>query len=188
MKRVVALSLLALTLSLGACSNYTLQEPTRVEVAGFYTVDPQIPWSRRKAGFIELWTIDGPILESVRFFDPRKDGDTLFVGAPGQKLPAFEKTMTAFDVQELVVDSLAAIGAVGVEAANLRPWAFGSLDGFRFDLDFVDDAGLEHDGIVVGAVASDQLYLIMYTGTRKYYFPKYRGYFESIVASVELAV
>ena len=185
MKRFVILSLVVLASA--ACTVYTLQEPTRVKIADFYTVDPQIPWSRGKFQNMELWTVDGPLLAAVRFFDPREDGETLFVARPGQDPPRFEKDMTAFDVQEYVVDSFAAAGAVRVQASGLRPAPFGVLDGWRFELSFLDADGLEHDGIVVGAIAKEKLYVIIYTGARRYYFPKYRGYFESIVASVQLA-
>ena len=187
MKRVIAIALPALALLLGACSTYTLQDPTRVKIGDFYYVDPQIPWSRGKFGAIELWTVDGPILEAVRFFDPREDGESLFVAQSGRELPEFKKTMTAFDVKEYVVDSLSAAGLVAVQASNLRPWPFSALDGFRFDLSFIDENGLEYDAIAAAAVANEQLYLMIYSGTRMYYFPKYRGYFESILASVELA-
>lgn len=185
MNRLIAVSMLALTFA--ACSQYTLQEPTRVKIADFYTVDPQIPWSRGKFQQIELWTVDGSLLEAIRYFDPRNDGDTLFVPRPGQVLPKFGKTMTTFDVQEYVVDSMSAVGLVDVQASNLRPWPFGVLSGFRFDLSFIDNDGLEHDGIVVGAITNERLYLVMYTGASKYYFPKYRGYFESIIESVQIA-
>ena len=180
------LVIVGLAAALTACAPYTLVEPKRVEVAGFYSVDPQIQWSRAKTRHIELWTVDGPLLESVRFFDAREHGDTLFVPEPKQKLPTFDKAMTATEVQEFLVDSMAAVGVTGLAASNLRPWEFGALDGFRFELSYIDGDGLEHDGIAVGAINEERLYLILYTGARLYYFPKYRGYVESIVASIQI--
>ena len=185
MKRIISIVVLAASMS--ACSFYTLLEPTRVEVAGFYTVDPQIQWNRGKAQHIEIWTVDGPLLESVRFFDARKHGDTRFVPGPDQKPPKFDKDMKASDVQEFVVDTIAAAGTSGVEAFNLRPWEFGVLSGFRFELKYVNKDGLEHEGFAVGAISDERLYLILYSGARRYYYPKYRGFAEGIVASIQLA-
>ena len=185
MKRIV--SIVALAAIMSACAYYTPLEPTRTKVAGFYTVDPQIEWSRGKSQHIEIWTVDGPLLESVRFFDARSDGDTLFTPGPDQSPPKFEKDMKASDVQEFVVDTFAAAGASQVEAHNLRPWDFGVLSGFRFELSYVNKDGLEHDAFAVGAIHDEQLYLILYAGTRRYYYPKYRGFAEAIVASIQLA-
>jgi hypothetical protein len=168
-------------------SFYRPLEPTRVKVAGFYTVDPQIQWSRGKAKHIEIWTVDGPLLESIRFFDARKHGDALFVAGPDQTPPKFDKDMKASDVQEFVVDTIASTGGSRVEATNLRPWEFGVLSGFRFELKYVNQDGLEHDAFAVGAISDEQLYLILYAGTRRYYYPKYRGFAEAIVASIQLA-
>lgn len=185
MKRIISVVVIAVSMS--ACSFYSLLEPTRVKVAGFYTVDPQIQWSRGKAQHIEIWTVDGPLLESIRFFDARKDGDTLFVPGPNQNPPKFEKDMKATEVQEFVVDTMAAAGASSVEASNLRPWEFGVLSGFRFELKYLNPDGLEHSAFAVGAISDEQLYLILYSGTSRYYYPKYRGFAESIVASIQLA-
>lgn len=185
MKRIITIAVIAASIS--SCSFYTLQEPTRVKVAGFYTVDPQIQWSRGKAQHIEIWTVDGPLLESIRFFDARKQGDTLFTPAPNKKLPTFNKDMKATEVQEFVVDTMASAGASGVEAYNLRPWKFGSLSGFRFELKYVNENGLEHSAFAVGAINDEKLYLILYAGTSMYYYPKYRELAESVVASIEIA-
>ena len=185
MKRVI--SIVVIAASMTACSFYSLQEPTRVKIAGFYTVDPQIQWSRGKSRHIEIWTVDGPLLESVRFFDARKHGDTLFVPTPNQNLPTFDKDMKATEVQEFVVDTIASAGASRVEAFNLRPWQFGVLSGFRFELNYLNRDGLEYSAFAVGAISDEQLYLVLYTGTSMYYYPKYRGFAESIVASIQLA-
>lgn len=162
-------------------------EPVPVEVAGYYTVDPQIAWNRTKHEGMEVWTVDGPLLSAVRFLDAREDGEPIFAPQPDEKLPTFDKDMTAFEVQELVVDTMAAGGASMVEARDPRLWKFGTLSGFRFELSLLSGEGLECDAIVVGAVADERLYLVLYEGTRLYYFPKYRGYFEDIVASIRIA-
>ncbi|NIM28479.1 MAG: hypothetical protein GTO67_17285 [Gammaproteobacteria bacterium] len=187
MKNIMAIAVLATGLSGCALPYFEPLEPTRVEVAGSYTVDPQIKWSRGKTQHVEIWTVDGPLLESVRFFDARADGDPLLVPGPDQTLPTFKKDMRASEVQEFVVDTLSASGASRVEASNLRPWDFGVLSGFRFELSYVNQDGLEYDAFAVGAISEEKLYLILYAGTRRYYYPKYRGFAEAIVASIQPA-
>jgi len=187
MKRLIAAITLAGALS--ACGGaYTLVEPKPIKVAEYYTVDPQIAWSRTEQNGMEVWTVDGPLLSAVRFFDGREDGESIFEPGPDKEMPEFDKDMTAFEVQELLVDTMAVAGATAVEAKNLRPWEFGSVPGFRFELGYLNQEGLEYDAIVVGAIADETLYLVVYEGTRLYYFPKYRGYFEDIVASIRMAV
>jgi hypothetical protein len=78
------------------------------------------------------------------------------------------------------------MGAAMVESNNLRPAAFGRLPGFRFDLSFLSPEGLERDGIVVGTINEDELYLILYLGAREHYFPKYRIHVEELIASIEV--
>ena len=78
------------------------------------------------------------------------------------------------------------IGAAMVKSKNLRPAAFGKLPGFRFDLSFLSPEGLERDGIVVGTIHEDKLYLILYLGAREYYYPKYRDQVEELIASVSV--
>lgn len=172
--------------SIAGCAMFTLIEPGRQKVAGYYTVESQIPWSRMQRGRIELWTVDGPGLQALRFFDAVGDGESLVDATSGQKtLPKFSKGMTPNEVQELLVDTVVAMGGASVKATGLRPFRFGALPGFRFDLAFIDKNGLELQGLAAGAIKGDRLYLILYTGARLHYFPRYRDAVERILASVQ---
>jgi hypothetical protein len=151
-------------LLLAACARYSLVPPGSHEIGDAYTVQTSIAWSETSAGPAELWTVDGPSLE-----DPRFGG-----------------RMTASEVMEFVVDSLALAGAANVATTDLRPTKFGRLEGFRFELAFLDVDGLEYDGLAAGAVADEKLNLILYTGARAYYFPKYKSQVERLIASVRM--
>ena len=85
-----------------------------------------------------------------------------------------------------MVDSLAIVGAAQVQATGLRPHAFGRLDGFAFDLAYVQKNGLEPLGLVVGAVEQSKLHLIVCTGVRPHHFPKYRLDVERLIESVRM--
>lgn len=183
--RILMLVLAALSLS--ACARYTLLEPQRHEVSSLYSVDPQIEWSRVKTGVIEEWTVDGPMLQAVRFFDGVKDRDPLIPGyGQKKKLPLFRAGMSATEVQEFIVDSMAALGYTGVRADNLRPFRFGTLPGFRFELEYLSADGLELEGIAAGTTTEGKLYLILYTGTRSHYFDKHKSDVERMLQSIQM--
>ena len=129
-----------------------------------------------------LWTVNGPALDAIRFFDALHDGDTMFAAVGDQELPSYRADMKPNDVMELVVDSVAREGANEVAAAALQPVEFGDRDGFHFEMTLLSPEGLEMKGIVVGLQTERELYLILYTGTAMYYFPKYRPTVEDIIA------
>lgn len=169
-------------------------------MGGGYSVEPQTAWNRSIQGKIEIWTIDGPALAAVHFFNGIGDGQNLFPfygkSTRKAKLPKFNKNMTANEVQEFIVDSMMApyqrglVGpnmiGTGVQTAHLRPFKFGSNPGFRFELSFLSEEGLEYEGFVVGTIKADKLYLICYSGTREYYYPKYKETAEQIIASIQM--
>ena len=186
MKRTTAA--FALALLLAGCATYRLIEPGRTAVGDLYTVEPQISWSSTRTGKIELWTVDGHGLQALRFVNGIADGEGLFGGKrkDDKKMPTFRKNMTIPEIMEFVVDSVALQGADRVESAALRPYKFGNAQGFRFELSYVSSKGLEGQGTVVGTVAQGRLYLIVYSGTRVYYYPKYKDHVERIIESIRM--
>jgi hypothetical protein len=78
--KAVSLStvLFAVLLTASGCAPYALVEPTRTRIGESYSVDPQIRWtSLRAGGRTELWTVDGPALDSLRFMKDVGDGQSL---------------------------------------------------------------------------------------------------------------
>ena len=207
MKRIIFT--LALFFAVTGCAYYTLVNPERHSIGSLYTVETQIVWSKATEGHVESWTVDGPILQAVRFVNGLNDGDSLLkIKSKDAKLPRFRAYMTPSDVLEFFVASVKSVGggheaediALGritglrtasinagtVKAFNLRPTNFGTLLGFRFDLRFLSKEGLEREGMVVGVILNKQLYLIVYTGAREYYYPKYKEEVEYIVSSIKI--
>ena len=181
-----------------ACAPYTVVEPTRTRIGKTYSVEPQIRWtSLREAGRTDLWTVDGPALEAVRFIKDVDDGESLLGraivgGGPGSsqiaedKQPRFRATMTPTEIVELVVDTWALLGASKIQATGLRPVKFGAADGFRFDLAFVSADGVEGLAIGAGVVIKNRLQLILYSGTRLHYFDKHRPAVDRLIESIRL--
>lgn len=188
MRRTASRALAAcLTVILVAgCTTYTLVEPKRTEMGGFYTVNPQIAWSEWKEDDLRLWTVDGFGLESLRFYLGLADGGTLFEPEGDEELPKFDPGMRANEVVEFVVDSFARRGANGIESSGLRPAGFGSRSGYRFEFQFQTNSGLNVDGMALGAVIDDRLHLIVFTAASTYYFGKYRGRVEDLFESIQM--
>jgi hypothetical protein len=183
---------------LSGCATYTLVSPGNIKVSGCCSVETPIEWSRSGAGNMEVWTIDGASLEAIYFFKGIRDGETLFNTYNKKiKLPKFRKTMVESEIMEFVVDSMEAASQqnlyvsslVGndVQALYLRPYKINADFGFRFELAYLSPHnGLEYDGLIVGIVEKEKLYLVAYAGARQYYFPKYKARVEQLMGTLKL--
>lgn len=177
----------AVAVLLAACTQYTLvPAQPRVTVADTYSVEPQVAWSKATEGKHELWTVDGPLLDQVRFIKALEDGDTLTPPEGEKKLPPFDHKMTALEIKDFVVTSIAAADNLHLTSEDLRPFKFGTADGFRFEFTTTRKDGLDMAGFVVGAVIKERLHLIIYYGTRLYYFDKHKDEVERLVQSIRL--
>jgi len=176
----------ALPLLLYGCATYSLVEAKRTAIGDLYTVDPQISWSSASQGKTDTWTVDGPFLQAVHFVKGLEDGELLFKGGDEEKRPKFKKHMTPSEIMEFLVDSLSAIGAQNVQTVNLRPERFGDVPGFRFEMIFTSNEGLEKQGLVIGTIMKEQLHLIIYAGTRAHYYPKHKEHVERMIQSISL--
>jgi len=178
--------LLAFALVVFGCANvFELVPPGRQKIGGAYTIDSPIGWSRTVDNRTEIWTVDGPFLDGIRFYTVGS-GQHLVAQDKDELLPRFELQMRASEVVEFVVDSLAADGLSDIRTFELRPAKFGAAGGYRFDLQFLTQDGLFIKGMALYATIDDKLYLILYTATATYYFEKYEATVESIFNSVEL--
>ena len=188
MRRITIIALLLAALA--ACAQYSLVEAKKQKIGGIYTVEAQIAWNKHTEGKVETWTVDGPALEVIHFFKGLGNGDSLFNRPAGSvkkvAYPIYKTGMTPNDVMEFTVDSIARAGAGEVQASKLRPARFGSIPGFRFELSFLTSDGLEKNGLAAGAVIEDKLYLILYTGARLHYYPKYWDHVEQLLVSIEM--
>jgi len=178
---------LACAALVGACAQYTLVGTERRSVGGAFSVAPQIEWSAFEEGPLDVWTVDGTSLQSVRFATGLEDGASLFrPRGADSPMPAFRSDMTAIEVMELVVESLKRVGAANVRAHELRPAAFGTLSGFRFDLTLASQEGLEYRGLATGAVGEGRLLLVLFLATREHYFERYRPPVERMLESIRV--
>lgn len=178
--------LLLLTCIAAGCSSFgSVDDDSRATIRRMYSVEPQTKWARLSRREHDLWTVDGPILQAIRFFDPVEDGDALLRVRDPEEVPEFRASMTAVEIEEFVIDSLVAAGVANVQTSGLRPAPFGELDGFGFDLEYLDENGLEFRGLARGVVDDSKLYLVLYTGTRAHYFTAHEDDAKRILTSLQ---
>lgn len=171
----------------------TMVESPRQTVAGI-SVEPQRAWTRLPTGVLpnsprdgEVWTVDGPLLDQLRFYGQIAPGQTLGTPAQGQTLPVYRAGMTSSELAELVTDTITARGAARVELLSLEPAAFGTADGFRMTYSFANADGLELMGTAKGAVAGGRLYLVVFEAAADHYFARLKPAVDRLMASATIA-
>ena len=178
--------------AMSGCSQYNLIEPKRYAITDVYSIEPQIPWSASRSGKLEIWTVDGQALQKIIFVKGLEDGESIFPsrGRRSQRRrtepPKFKAYMRANEVLEFVLDSWRYMGRGQVKSKKLSPTRFGKAPGYHFEYSYLTKSGLEMEGMGVGAVLDDKLYLIVYEGTNQYYFGKHKPDVEKLIESVDL--
>ena len=184
MKRTAILA--AAALALAGCTSYTLAKAER-QTVGLYSVQPHAAWNKMREGGVEMWTMDGPALQAVRFYDPLKPGQTLIPSAKNQeRMPQWRAGMTPDDIMEFIAQSYVVAGANGVETANLAPAKLGSMPGLRFDFQYITLDGIRMKAFVVAAPVKDDLAVVVYSGHEEHYFAHSKPAAEALISSLAL--
>jgi hypothetical protein len=181
-----------------ACTPYTLVAPERQTVGGVIAVQPGMKWNKLTAspmrGNVEVWTLDGPALNTLVFFTGVPDGEPLFTRAAGaaqtaqQEKPAvFRASMNPVEVQELLEATVARYFQTTIaEARNLKPQPLANGQGFRFETRLIGRDEVERDGVFVGTIRGGRLYGAWFQGAKLHYFKRYLPEFDRLVASAQL--
>lgn len=187
--------LLAAVLALAACAPFVLVPPERQVVGGVISVQPGLKWNKLAQspyrGNVEVWTLDGPRLNTLAFFTGVPDGEPLFTGAAQaaqQEKPAvFRATMNPLEVQELLEATMARYFRTTIaEARNLKPAPVANGQGFRFETRLIGRDEVEREGVFVGTIRNGRLYGAWFQGAKLHYFARYVPEFDRIVASAQL--
>lgn len=180
-------------LILSACTAYTLVPPGD-NLVGPITLSTTVPWNKSNLSNLgpqtELWTANGQALDSIYLFKGIPDGKPLFKPINKKNpMPAFKADMLPQEVLELTKASLTKhFGETNVllEVSGLKPESFLNAPGFRFDIKFSNQEGLNYLGKGVAAVQDKSLIMMIYTGTQLHYFAKHEKEFEGMVNSAKL--
>jgi hypothetical protein len=191
-----AIALLAAALLAGCASQFTLVEPQRQTVGGVISVEPGMKWNKlgrsNYKGKVEVWTLDGPTLNTLLFFTGVPDGEPLFVRASVdqskvEKPPVFRSNMNPLEIQELLeATARRYFQTTLAEERNLRAESIADGRGFRFETRMVGRDEVERAGVFAGTVRNGKLYGAWFQGAKLHYFQRYVPEFDRIVASARL--
>lgn len=192
--RFLFIGLLVALLLAGCASSRSVQPGETRKIFKAYEVRSEAKWARVGFRNVEVWTVDGPQLQQLRFYRELEAGDSLFeipiesvLIAPSviEKQPRYHEDMLPHDVMEMVTATLMQWGAVDAVARRLRPEPFGGRDGFRFDVQFHTGGGVQYKALALGHInRENRLLLILYMGAEDVYYPKFLAEVEKIIASV----
>jgi hypothetical protein len=187
----------AVLLASGCATPYVLVQPERQTIGGVISVQPGMKWNKVTItdyrGNVEVWTLDGPVLNTLVFFTGVRDGEPLFTRAqrPGQAAPekpaVFRATMNPVEVQELLEATVARYFQTTIaEGRNLKPVPIANGQGFRFETRLIGRDEVERDGVFVGTVRAGKLYGAWFQGAKLHYFSRYLPEFDRLLASAQL--
>lgn len=174
---------------LSGCAHYRLVSAGQVlTVGGAFSVSPRIDWSMSDRNHPVTWTVDGPALQKLQFFPGIENGKPLIElpAAADRPMPSFKAKMTPIEIWDLIEATLSRMSAHEIKNERVQPAPFGSLEGFRFFFSFVSAAGLDYRGLAAGAVKDQKLFLVMYTGTKRFYYDKCLKEVERIIDSIKI--
>jgi hypothetical protein len=143
-------------------------------------------------GKVEVWTLDGPVLNTLLYFTGVPDGEPLFTrrmpgaGTP-ENPPVFKASMNPVEIQELLEATIARhFQTTLAEGRNLKPVPIADGKGFRFETRLVGRDEVERSGVFVGTIRNKKLYGAWFQGARLHYYDRYLPEFDRIVSSARL--
>ena len=162
---------------LAACaSGGPLVTPGTTTAGGGLTIDAGMEWTRLPGYREQLWTIDGPQLNSLHLISSVREREFIFLGQrQTRRRPDgafYHRGMRADELRDLIVDGMRAAGAVNVTASDLRPAHFGGREGLRFEMAMDNEAGLKYRAMAAAFEHEKGLALALFYAPAEYYYPR----------------
>lgn len=189
------MAVLVLLLGLAGCAAYSLVAPAKVSVAGMQ-VDVEQPWNKANqltvtsSGAIEVWTADGPALNTIMFIGGARDGEVAVKSnnpnASGTAI--FRASMSPAEIVELwetVIVQQA--GTTIAKGGNIKPVKHGGIDGFTFEFAYTGKNEVEQQGLGYAAIKDKRLYMIFFSGTKLHHYGSRRASVEKMIETVRIA-
>lgn len=177
MKPMRWLVVAAATLLLVACgSGGPLVKPGIQRIGSDLTIDAGMEWTRIQGYREQLWTIDGPMLNSLHLIPQVREREFIFLGQrQTRRRPDgafYRRGMRSDELRDLILDGMRAAGAVNVEVSNLRPADFGGREGLRFEMAMATEAGLKYQAMAAAFEHDRGLALALFYAPSEYYYPR----------------
>lgn len=177
MKHFRWLAIAALALLLTACaSGGPLVTAGRTTAGDDLSIEAGMEWTRMGDLREQLWTIDGPSLNSLYLIPTVRERDFVFLGQRQTKRRPdgafYHRGMRPDELRDLIADGMRAAGAVNVTTSNLRPATFGNREGFRFEMTMDSASGLKYKAMAAAFEHEKGLALALYYAPAEYYYPR----------------
>jgi hypothetical protein len=172
--RLFFLAIAAALLSACASSGGSLQKAgSTAEVYGM-VITSDLNWSRIKMPRQELWTIDGPGLNSLILLPDTKPGEHVFHLAKERKSrpdgPWYRSGMRPDELRDVILDAIREQGWADVESSNFRPHGFSGTPGVRFDVQQTSPEGLRYKASVGAFERNGRLTVLYWKAPEEYYY------------------
>lgn len=169
-------AMLAALLASCASSGGPLVQSGTNSVGSHLSIDAGMEWTRMAGLREQLWTLDGPQLNSLHLIPYVRDGEFIFLGKRQTKRRPdgafYHRGMRADEIRDLIADGMRSAGAVNVVASNLRPADFGGREGLRFELAMASESGLKYRAMAAAFEHEDGLALALFYAPAEYYYPR----------------
>ncbi|WP_297799350.1 hypothetical protein [Arenimonas sp. GDDSR-1] len=146
---------------------------TAADVYGM-AIHTDLNWSRIKLPRQELWTIDGPGLNSLNIIPDTKPGEHVFHLAKERKSrpdgPWFRAGMRPDELRDVILDAIREQGWADVDSSNFRPHTFSDTAGIRFDVRQTSPEGLRYLGSVGAFERGGRLTVLYWKAPEEYYY------------------
>lgn len=193
MKSRVSLAFVALFVG-GCVPAYTLKNAGPTTVAGgAFTVQPSTSWNLvpkdlKRTRWEEVWTQNGPLLDSVSFLGGLPEGKAIVVQKKKaeQQVPPFRADMSPVDLTSMIEASYRVNGVTVFNIESVDPVEFLGGQGLRLRFNYAPGNGMTRNGSCVLRVVDKKLYLMKLEGVSSHYFEAAVPAFDRLVATATL--
>ncbi len=188
-KRAAVIIAITSTLLLAGCAGVDLVQAGKpADLGDGITVTPTTAWAKvYGGGAAPLLTIHGVGLGELRYYTGAAPGKPIIDVSSLSKaeIGTYSATMIPNEVMDLLASNLQKSGCQNVRTSDLAPAKFGSANGFKFDLAYVEQGGLEMKGEALIAQRGGKLDVLLFVAPAEYYFAHRQSDVEQLFSTIQ---
>ena len=178
----------------GCVPTYTLKKagPTTVAHKAF-AVQPSNAWNvlpadMSRTQWEEVWTRNGPLLETIAFLGGLPEGKAVVVQnkRAKQQVPLFRANMSPEDLVSMVEASYRTRGVTVFNVDAVDPVNFLAGPGIRVRFNYAPNDGITKKGDCVLRVINKKLYVMKLEGVSSHYFDAAEAEFDLMITNAAL--
>ncbi len=190
----ILLAIVSITALAGCVPAYTLKRPGQTTVAGnAFIVQSTSAWNvvpkdMSRTRWEEVWTQNGPLLDTVAFLGGLPEGKSVVVQKKKaeRQVPLFRSNMTPEDLTSMVEASYRIRGVTVFNLESVDPVEFLGGQGVRVRYNYVPGDGMSKKGDCVLRIVDKKLYVMKLEGVSSHYFDASSPEFDRLVASAAI--